>query len=60
MKAKMNAKLAIRIAVLTLGMVGAFVAASVQPMATATDGGPLILCQPHTSGCQSTLPSMNS
>ena len=60
MMAKMNAKLAIRIAVLTLGMVGAFVAASVQPMATATDGGPLILCKPGTTNCTSTLPPMNS
>jgi hypothetical protein len=56
MKAKMNAKLAIRIAVLTLAMVGAFVAASVQPIATATDGGPLILCKPGTPNCVSTLP----
>jgi len=61
MKAKMNAKLAIRIAVLTLGMVGAFVAASVQPMATATDGGPLILCPPKSTNCTSTtLPPLNS
>lgn len=56
MTAKMNAKLAIRIAVLTVGMVGAFLAASVQPIATATDGGPLILCQPGTPHCVSTLP----
>ena len=56
MKAKMNAKLAIRIAVLTLAMVGAFLAASVQPIATATDGGPLILCKPGTPNCTSTLP----
>ena len=60
MKAKMNAKLAIRIAVLTLGMVGAFVAASVQPLASASDGGPLIPCKPGTTNCQSTLPPMNS
>ena len=60
MKAKMNAKLAIRIAVLIVGMVGAFVAASVQPMATATDGGPLILCPPKSSNCTSTLPPLNS
>ena len=60
MMAMMNAKLAIRIAVLTLGMVGAFVAASFQPMATATDGGPLILCKPGTTNCTSTLPPLNS
>jgi hypothetical protein len=60
MKAKLNAKLAIRIAVLTVGMIGAFVVASFQPMATATDGGPFILCPPKSSNCQSALPPMNS
>ena len=56
MKAKMNAKLAIRIAILTVGMFGTFVAASVQPV-PAADGGPLILCPPKSANCQSTLPS---
>ena len=60
MKAKLNAKLAIRIAVLTVGMIGAFVVASFQPMATATDGGPFILCPPKSPNCQSALPPMNS
>jgi len=45
MKVRMNAKLALRIAILTVVMVGAFVAASMQPVASA-DGGPLILCPP--------------
>ena len=53
---KMNAKLAIRIAILAAVMVGSFVAASVQPVPTA-DGGPLMLCPPGTQKtCQTTLP----
>ena len=40
MKVKMNAKLVIRIAILTAVMVGTFIAASVQPI-SAADGGPL-------------------
>ena len=43
MKAKINAKLAIRIAILTVGMVGTFIAASFQPI-SISDGGPIILC----------------
>ncbi len=52
---KMNAKLAIRIAILTVGMVGAFFAASVQPI-TAADGGPIIVCHPSQKHCDSGLP----
>jgi hypothetical protein len=52
---KMNAKLAIRIAILTVVMVGTFVAASIQQVPTA-DGGPLFLCPPRQASCQSTLP----
>ena len=55
---RMNAKLAIRIAILALGMVVTFVAASVQPV-SASDGGPLILCPPKTSTCSTTLPPAN-
>lgn len=55
MKVKTNAKLAIRIAILTVAMVGTFIAASFQPI-SAADGGPLILCPPKQKGCQSTLP----
>lgn len=55
---KMNAKLAIRIAILALGMVVTFVAASVQPV-SANDGGPLILCPPKTANCSTTLPPAN-
>ncbi len=55
MKVKMNAKLAIRIAILTVGMVAAFVASSFQPV-SAADGGPLFLCAPGQKNC-STMPS---
>jgi hypothetical protein len=52
---KMNAKLAIRIAILTVGMVGAFFAASVQPI-SAADGGPILLCHPSDKSCQNGFP----
>jgi hypothetical protein len=57
MKVKINAKLAIRIAILTVGMVGTFIAASLQPI-SAADGGPLILCLPGDKKCTSTLPPL--
>jgi len=59
MKLKMNAKLAVRIVVLAVVMVGTFMAATVQPI-PAADGGPLILCPPHSTHCQSTLPTLRS
>jgi hypothetical protein len=59
MKVKMNAKLAIRIAIATVVMAGAFMAAAMQPVPSA-DGGPLILCPPKTTGCSTTLPSLRS
>ena len=55
---KMNAKLAIRIAILAVGMVGTFIGASVQPI-SAADGGPLILCPPRQPNCQTTLPPLS-
>lgn len=56
MKPKMNAKLAIRIAIVVVGTLGAFVAATVQPV-SANDGGPLMLCPPKATNCvQTTLP----
>ncbi len=58
MKVKTNAKLAIRIAILAVGMVGTFMAATFQPV-SAADGGPLILCPPRQQGCQSTLPPLS-
>ncbi len=57
MTLKMNAKLVAKIAILTAVMIGAFLAASVQPVPTA-DGGPLILCPPRATHCQSTLPTL--
>jgi hypothetical protein len=59
MKVKMNAKLAIRIAVATVVMVGAFMAAALQPVPSA-DGGPLILCPPKSTNCSTTLPTLRS
>ena len=41
-------KRAIRIAILMVGLVGTFIAASVQQV-PAQDGGPLPLCPPHYS-----------
>ncbi|MGH9495076.1 MAG: hypothetical protein ACRD3B_08775 [Candidatus Sulfotelmatobacter sp.] len=58
MKVDINAKLVIRVAVLVVGMVGTFIAASFQPV-SAADGGPLILCPPRQQGCQSTLPPLS-
>jgi len=59
MKVKMNAKLAVKIAVMAVVMIGTFVAASVQPVPSA-DGGPLILCPPRQANCQSSLPTLRS
>jgi hypothetical protein len=58
MKVKMNAKLAIRIAILTAVVVGTFMAASIQQVPLA-DGGPLILCPPKTPNCSTTLPPLS-
>ena len=59
MKVGMNAKLAVRIAVLAVVMVGTFMAATVQPV-PAADGGPLILCPPKTANCSTNLPTLRS
>lgn len=59
MKVKMNAKVVAKIAILTAVMIGTFVAASLQPVPSA-DGGPLLLCPPHSTHCQSTLPTLHS
>jgi hypothetical protein len=58
MKVKTNAKLAIRIAILTVEMLGTFIAASFQPI-SAADGGPLLLCPPRQPNCSTTLPPMS-
>jgi hypothetical protein len=57
MNVKMNAKLVAKITILTAVMIGTFLAASVQPVPSA-DGGPLILCPPRSTTCQSTLPTL--
>ena len=59
MKVKMNARLVAKIAILTALMIGTFVAASVQTVPSA-DGGPLILCPPKSTHCQSSLPTLRS
>jgi hypothetical protein len=56
---KANAKLVVKIAILTAVMIGTFVAASVQPLPSA-DGGPLLLCPPKQANCQSSLPTLRS
>ena len=48
-------KRAIRSTILMVGVVGTFLAATVQKL-PASDGGPLILCPPKTANCQATLP----
>jgi hypothetical protein len=58
MKGKMNAKLAVRIAILVVGLVGTFIVASTQPISLA-DGGPIFVCPPKTPNCQSNLPPLS-
>ena len=56
---KVSAKLVAKIAIVTAVMIGTFLAAGVQPVPSA-DGGPLILCPPHSTHCQSSLPTLHS
>ena len=56
---KLNAKLVAKIAILTAVMIGTFVAESIQAVPSA-DGGPLILCPPKSTHCQSSLPTLRS
>ena len=49
-------KRAIRIAVLIVGLVGTFLTATA-PLVPAADGGPLLLCPPKNTHCQSSLPT---
>lgn len=49
-------KRAIRTAILIVGLVGTFLAAAVPQVPTA-DGGPLLLCPPKATHCQSSLPT---
>jgi hypothetical protein len=48
-------KLAIRISILMLGLVGTYVAAAVQQV-PAFDGGPILVCPPRDARCQINLP----
>jgi hypothetical protein len=48
-------KRAIRMAILTVGLVGTFVAAAVQQV-PASDGGPILVCPPKDTKCQINLP----
>jgi len=47
-------KRAIRITVLMLGLVGTFVAATVQQL-PAADGGPIFLCPPKAKNCRANV-----
>lgn len=55
MQVKQNAKLAIRIVALTVGLAGTFVAANSRP-ASVADGGPILVCPPGARYCQVNLP----
>ncbi len=48
-------KLAVRITVLILGLMGTYVAAAVQQVA-APDGGPILVCPPRQPNCPINLP----
>jgi hypothetical protein len=54
-----SAKLVAKIAILAAVMIGTFVAAGVQSVPKA-DGGPLLLCPPRSTSCQSSLPTVRS
>jgi hypothetical protein len=56
---KLSAKLVAKIAILAAVMIGTFVAAGVQSVPSA-DGGPLLLCPPRSTSCQSSLPTVRS
>jgi hypothetical protein len=49
-------KRTIRIVILIVGLVGTFMAAAA-PLVPAADGGPLLLCPPRSTHCQSSLPT---
>ena len=50
-----SAKLAVRIAILTVGLVGSFIASSGKPV-PAADGGPILTCGPKDKACMNQLP----
>jgi len=59
MKIGTKARLVVKITILTAVMIGTFLAAGVQPVPKA-DGGPLLLCPPRSTSCQSSLPTVRS
>ena len=52
---KTSATLAVRIAILTVGLVGSFIASSGKPV-PAADGGPILTCSPKDKDCKENLP----
>jgi len=54
-----NAKLALRIAILTVGLIGTFIAARGQSVSVA-DGGPILVCPPNDKHCQVNLPAVGA
>jgi hypothetical protein len=48
-------KRAIRMLILTVGLVGTFVLATVE-LLPAADGGPILVCPPKQKSCQGQLP----
>jgi hypothetical protein len=59
MKLTMQAKLAIRVAIIAVGLIGMFVAARGQSVSVA-DGGPILVCPPSRVGktCTINLPPL--
>jgi hypothetical protein len=54
---KTNAKRAFRILILTAGLVGTFIAASIPPVPVA-DGGPIFVCAPSDKKCLAQNPPL--
>jgi len=48
-------KRAIRMLILTVGLVGTFILATVE-LLPAADGGPILVCPPKQKSCQGQLP----
>ena len=50
-------KFAIRIVILSAGLLGTYFASSVGRL-PAADGGPILVCQPDGGNCKTNLPSI--
>ena len=59
MQVTTTTKLSIRMAILTVGLVGAFIVGNVSPV-PAADGGPILLCPPGDKTCKPDLPPVIS